>query len=178
MTDKLTVTEALAEVTTLEKRIAKKRQFVRDYLFRQEQLRDPLEGGSRTAIEGTLQSISDLETRRIGLRRSIGQANAETSIAVNGTSRTITDWLVWRREVAPGQQGFLSQLRADLQRVRQEALNKGLVVVAAEAAAKPGDIVVNLDEEQLAADTEALEETLGTLDGKLSLMNATTFVEA
>ena len=178
MTDKLTITEALAEVTTLEKRIAKKRQFVRDYLFRQEQLRDPLEGGSNIAISRELQSIGDLEDRRVGLRRAIGEANSATSVAVNGTERSITDWLVWRREIAPGQQGFLSELRADLQQVRQEALNKGLVVVAAEAAAKPGDIIVNLDEEQLAADTETLEETLGTLDGKLSLMNATTFVEA
>ncbi len=63
---KITITEALAEGTTIEKRIAKKRQFVRDYLFRQEQLRDPLDGGSNIAISRELQSIWQ-QTSRKGL---------------------------------------------------------------------------------------------------------------
>ena len=36
---------------------------------------------------------------------------------------------------------------------------------------------VNLDEGALARTAEALEETLGTLDGKLSLLNATTYID-
>lgn len=43
--------------------------------------------------------------------------------------------------------------------------------------AKPTDIVVNVDEQQLAKDIERLEETLGTLDGVLSLKNATVMLD-
>ena len=174
---KITITEALAEGTTIEKRIAKKRQFVRDYLYRQEQLRDPLEDGSVDAIAKELQSIGDLEERRIRVRNVIAESNAGTTVSVNGSARSVADWLVWRREVAPQQQTFFNQLRSDIQGVRQEAQSRGFLVVAAEGAAKPGDVIVNLDERELATKSESLEETLGVLDGKLSLTNATTFVE-
>jgi hypothetical protein len=174
---KLTITEALAEVTTIEKRIAKKRQFVRDYLYRQEQLRDPLEGGSDNAIAKELQGIGDLEERRVRIRGVISESNAGTDVSVNGSTRSVAGWLVWRREIAPQQQTFFTQLRSDIQRVRQEAQSQGVLVVAAEGAAKPGDVIINLDEQDLATQSESLEETLGFLDGQLSLKNATTFVE-
>jgi hypothetical protein len=40
---KTSITEALAEINTIEKRIAKKQRFVHEHLLRQEQLKDPLE---------------------------------------------------------------------------------------------------------------------------------------
>lgn len=39
----ITITEALAEIKTVAKRIEKKRDFIRAYLSRQEGVRDPLE---------------------------------------------------------------------------------------------------------------------------------------
>jgi hypothetical protein len=39
------------------------------------------------------------------------------------------------------------------------------------------DIVVNVDEQKLAEDSERMEEVLGTLDGLLSLKNATVTIE-
>jgi hypothetical protein len=66
----ITITEALAEVPTISKRIAKKQQFVLDFLSRQNGVRDPHEkdGGSVTLIQQNLQGIADLESRLIAIR--------------------------------------------------------------------------------------------------------------
>lgn|SRR3990167_4041310 len=176
---KLTITEALAEVKTIEKRIQKKREFVMSYLYRQEALKDPLakEGGSGAAIDRELQAIRDLADRHVAIRAAIARANAETTLSVNGTTRSVADWLTFRREVAPTSSQFLREVRGRIDAVRSEASKRGFVTVAAGAEARPGDVVVNLDEMTLAKDIEAMEETLGQLDGALSLKNATTFVD-
>lgn len=174
----ITITEALAEINTIGKRITKKREFVNGCLYRQEQLKDPLEkeGGSRSAIEETRQSIGDLEQRVVDLRRGIARANADTTLTVLGEERTIADWLTWRRDVAPGQQSFINQMVRNVGAVRKEAMQKGLAVVSGEAQS-PSDIVVNVNEMELAVEAEGMEETLGTLDGLLSLKNATVTIE-
>ena len=179
----MTITEALAEIKTIEKRIQKKRDSIQGFLARQDMLRDPLaaDGGSVEFIKRERQAIRDLEERVVALRRAIAQANAQTTFAINGgTARSIADWLTWRREVAPGRQAFLTTLRDKVERVRREALSKGVNVVAAASAVttgdggKPTDVLVNISEAELAKDIEALEEELGSLDGLLSLRNATT----
>lgn len=176
---KITITEALAEIKTIDKRIQKKREFINAYLYRQDALKDPLErdGGSHGAILREAQSIHDLAERKVAIRREIANANAETKVACNGTERSISDWLVWRREVAPGIRQFYSGLRSQIDKIRTEAARAGYVTVAAGAEARPGDVVINIDEMKLAEDAEQLEETLGQLDGLLSLKNATTFIE-
>lgn len=129
--EELTITEGLAEIKTVGKRLAKKRQFVSDYLFRQERMKDPFakDGGSEAAINATLQSIGDLENRIVRIRGAVAAANAIATLTIDGDARTVQDWLVWRREVAPGQQSFLASLRQTLQSVRQDAAREGLRVV-------------------------------------------------
>ena len=48
----ITITEALAEIPTIEKRITKKQEFITNYLFRVSSTRDPHEkdGGSAELI--------------------------------------------------------------------------------------------------------------------------------
>jgi len=175
----LTVTEALAEIKTIDKRIAKKREFILSYLYRQEQLRDPLasQGGSAEVLRQERQSIHDLEERKVAIRRAIAAANADTILTVEGETRSMADWLVWRREVAPALQQFYGAMRDKINAVRQEAARHQVVMVAAEASAKPGDIIVNVDEKQVQESIDTLECTLGALDGALSLKNATTTID-
>lgn len=177
----LTITEALAELKTLDKRIAKKREFIGQYVIRQEQFKDPLlaQGGSPAAIVAERQSLADLESNAIAIRAAIQHTNSVTQVTVGSTTRSITQWLIWRRDVAPGQQQFLSTLRQTIQKYRNEAQRIGASVhtAAATDAAQPKDIIVNLDERALADEAEALENTLGTLDGLLSLKNATVTIE-
>ena len=113
----ITITEALAELKTIDKRIAKKREFVLGYLLRQEMFKDPLEkdGGSVSAIKREMQSIHDLEERKIVIRRAVQRANEQNTVTVARQTRSIADWLVWRREVAPIHQQFLANLRAKIE---------------------------------------------------------------
>ena len=175
----VTITEALAELKTIDKRIVKKREFVLAYLLRQEMFKDPLEkdGGSVSAIKRETQAIRDLEERKIAIRRAIQQANERNTVAVGRQTRSIADWLVWRREVAPVQQKFLANLRAKIEQARQEATRRGASLGASAEAAKPNDVIVNVNEQELSGQIEELEEVLGKLDGQLSLKNATLLVD-
>lgn len=177
----ITITEALAEIKTIGKRIEKKREFVNGFLARQDGVRDPLEkdGGSAAVIIAERQSIGDLENRIISLRRGIQRANDENTVSINGTSRSISEWLTWRRDIAPGQKAWLAGIRASLNQVRENAKRQGAAIISATATtadSKPTDIVVNIDERRLADEIETIEETLGILDGQLSLKNATVMV--
>jgi hypothetical protein len=174
----ITITEALAEIKTIGKRLDSKRTSINPYLIRQEGVRDPLEkkGGSEKFISEERQSIADLENRIIELRRGIQQANDNTQVTINGTSRSISEWLTWRRDVAPNQRTFLAQLRNTLNGFRTQARQKDAALISATAITaetKPTDYIVNIDEAQLSADLESIEDTLGQLDGQLSLKNAT-----
>jgi hypothetical protein len=174
----MTITEALAELKTVEKRISSKRTFVREYLFRLETLKDPFEkdGGSEKKVKEEMQAISDLETRAVSLRRAIQSANEQTIVDIGDTEMSIADWLVWRREVAPTRERFLSEMRQRLigarDAVRKQNVNYGNNPVPD----KPMDIIVNVDESQLSKDLENIGNILSQLDGQLSLKNATVMV--
>jgi hypothetical protein len=176
----LTITEALAEIKTISKRVEKKREAINGFLARQDGVRDPLEkeGGSVEFIKRERQGVSDLEARMVALRRGIQRANDETAVTIGARSMPIADWLVWRRDIAPGERAFLNNLRANINGIRQQAQKQGnAVVTAASDAVRPQDVIINVNEQALAAEIEALEEVLGALDGQLSLKNATTIVK-
>jgi hypothetical protein len=174
-----TITEALAELKTIEKRVAKKQEAIRGLLVRQDGLKDPLEkqGGSVNFVATERQSICDLEERGVRIRLAIGAKNADTNLTVNGQTRSVADWLVWRREVSGNRQKFLCEIRERILAARGKAQRDGIAVVkSASEATQLTDLIVNVDELLLTEQIEGLEEILGTLDGKLSLLNATTSV--
>ena len=55
--------------------------------------------------------------------------------------------------------------------------SSGCSTGAGQEAAGSDDIVVNINEKELAEQAEALEEVLGSLDGQLSLKNATIYID-
>ena len=177
----ITITEALAEIKTIAARLAKKRDTINGYIARIEGVRDPLEksGGSAKVIREERQAIADLESRLIALRLGISRANDATVVTILGQSRSISEWLTWRRDVAPGQRQFLAGLMANLKHIRDQAKSKGASVVSASVGvgeAQPTDIVVNIEERELGQEIELLEDIFGQLDGQLSLKNATTTI--
>ena len=173
----MTITEALAEIKTINKRLVKKRQFVTDHLYLQGNLKDPLEreGGSRVAIEQERQSINDLEDRILRIRSAINSANQETGLTLGGATRSISDWLVWRRDVASGHVSFLNNLRNQINSIRQQVQQKSLTMTEG-AANDASQVAIHINERQLAEQIETHEEIMGQLDGQLSLLNATTTV--
>jgi len=172
-----TITEALAEVPTISKRIAKKQQFVLDFLSRPAAVRDPHEkdGGSVELIKRELQGILDLEQRLIDIRSGIARSNATTQITIGDTRRSVTDWLTWRREVSEEQRARLANMAGALRQLRAKAQQQGVKV--SENPDGFTDWVVNVNEKDLSEQIEALETTLGALDGMLSLRNATTMID-
>lgn len=173
----LTITEALAEIKTINRRLEKKRQFVLDHLFLQGSVKDPLreDGGSPMVIKQVRQSIADLENRILKIRSAINAANQETGLTIGGVTRTISDWLVWRRDVANGHAQFLNSTRNHINSVRQQARQKELTVREGTAEAL-NEIAVHVNERELAEAIEQHEEILGALDGQLSLLNATVTI--
>jgi hypothetical protein len=178
----MTITEALAEIKTVTKRIQSKREFISQYLARQEQVKDPLEkdGGSAEVIQKELQAIGDLQDRIVALRRGIQSANEKTILKIEDKEASIADWLIWRREVAPGMRQFLERLSMNLRQLRDQSRREGrgfITVGSVVQSDKPTDVIVNIDEKKLSEKLETLHKILGDLDGQLSLKNATVMVE-
>lgn len=172
----MTITEALAEIKTLEKRIQAKKTFIAQNVFRMDGLRDPFEkeGGSAKLLAQEEQALGDLLKRILELRAQIRKANEQTVVNIQGENLSIADWLVWKREVAPVRREYLSTLSRQLATARDNARRSGTqLVTAGGVAEKPTDIIVNLNEKEIAKSLEHLEAVLGELDGQLSLKNAT-----
>lgn len=183
---KITITEALQEVKTINARIVKKQESVANYLARDSRILDPLakSGGAEKFIREERQSIGDLRSRLISIRSSIQQTNLNSPLTVAGYNRSVSDWLTWRREVSSGEQSFINTMLNGIRRMRDEAQKKGgkvsgsaVAVVDSFAASDPPNIIINVDEMELMKEQERIETCLGELDGKLSLFNATTFIE-
>ena len=183
MTRKMTITEALAEIKVIEKRVAKKREFVNSYFGRQQIVRDPFEakGGSAVLVPAEQQAIADLLEERIRIRGAIQMANYSNTITIGRVTRSIGAWLTWRREVAPTEQQLVADLRARIDGARKNATQRGgsVVPVGAPATGEKSDesnLVLNVDEKRLTERAEEIESSLATLDGLLSLKNATIVI--
>lgn len=175
----LTITEGLAELKTMEKRIAKKRESIQMYLVRQDGIKDSIkdEGGSIEFVRKEMQAITDLEYRHVQIRVAIQKTNQATMVTIDEDTKIIAEWLTWRKEIAPGSQGFVTKLRKQLVDAKTQAQTKGWgVAQPGVEAPSPLALVVNISESDLARDAEHFETVLGTLDGKLSLLNATTLI--
>lgn len=182
VTKSTTITEALAELKVIQKRITSKAEFIQRHLLRRDEMRDPLErqGGSPLSIDRERQAITDLYEQQIAIRRAIAEVNAREQVSVDGQTRTIADWLVWKREVAESQERLLKIMVQLIDTQRRDAQRRDQRVVGAAVAmagdSKPGDVIVNLDEQQLQTAIEQMDTIRGTLDGLLSLKNATLTV--
>lgn len=181
----ITITEALQEIKTIVSRIEKKRKNLGLYIARDARVRDPFEasGGSAKYVKEERQSILDLEIRIIKVRTEIQKSNLTKQLTVGDQTKTVSEWLTWRREISSGQQAFTNQVAVGLKKMREDTQKKGGKVTAlanAEVnfdANAPADLIVNLDERDILKEADYLEQTLGALDGKLSLFNATTTID-
>jgi len=185
MTAKMTITEALAEVKTIGKRLEKKEQAVLANVARDGRMLDPLgrDGGSEKFVAQERQAIRDLEDRLIRIRTQIQTVNLNTPLTIGKRRMSVAEWLTFRREVAEGQQGFYSGLSLAIRAIRTKyeqpsfSVRASATAIAQTGENKPIEVAVHLDEKGLIGEAEELETLLGTLDGQLSLLNATTTIE-
>ena len=176
----ITITEALADLKTIEKRIARKKESVLAYMARHDQLKDPLakDGGSEKFVNSEMQGIKDLCKRIVDIRVAVQRANLDHRLTVCEITRSIAEWLAWRRDAANHEKGVLDSIFMQIQHFREQARTKNLSILSPGDTAQTGnDLFIFVNEKEIALDRERHEEILGVLDGKLSLANATIQIE-
>jgi hypothetical protein len=119
------------------------------------------------------QSLRDLRQRYANIRIAINRVNMETSVELLGTTRTIAEWIVWKREIHTMHAEELNAIANSIKTVRTKAASLGKQISSDKDSTGPQDVIVNLDEAAVLKEAEELAATLSTLDGKLSLVNAT-----
>lgn len=177
----ITITESLAELKLIKAKIDKKKAFILQNLGRQEGAKDQLEksGGTSAVLAAEMQAIKDLQERFVRIRSAIATANANSVVEICGIKRSIADWLVWRRDVAPIIKDLERHISSGIQGIKKGAQQSNFKVLPPnESGSSPTDVIISLDEKKLAEASEQVQEILDTLDGKLSLHNATVQLEA
>lgn len=164
----LTVTQALARVGTLQARLEKKRETVRTYAARDSRLSDPIkeEGGAVAYVRQNMDAIRDLERNLVAVRTAIQKANFDSKLTVCGMTRTVQEWLNWRREILPDQKHFWEELLRTIDQERRRLAGRD----------EKADVIVHFPEDKARDELATLVEIEGTLDEQLSLYNATVKV--
>jgi len=119
------------------------------------------------------QFVDDLFERKLSILTAIKRANAGSSIELFGVSRTIEEWLLWKQYIVPARKAYLTNLIRRIDEERAHAQKTGGSVIEKTSTEWSPNVIVNLDEIALRNELMQLQEVLDTLDGKLSLMNAT-----
>ena len=174
-----TITEALAELKTLDKKIESSKKFVMDYSVRQGTTIDPLddEGGSDKVIPQKMQSIDNLLERKIAIRKAINASNQNAVVEINKVKRTVEEWLIWKRDVYQKEMAFLESLQRKIVDARSQCVAKGMTLRDdGGQPSKVTEVSSFIKESNLQRRIEETREIYGVLDGKLSLFNATTTI--
>lgn len=162
------ITQALADVKLTKNKINSKQMTIQKYSVRTSNMVDPMakEGGSAEFVKRELQAIRDLNTHIVILRRKINNTNMQAQFTIHGETKSVFDWLTWRREVGNSYRSFLAALH--------NIPEKAQTTLASKANPEGVELVNNLDEVSLIKELEHVKTILDTLDGELSLFNAIT----
>lgn len=177
--DQITITEALSEINLIKKKIENKKTAILNNLAKASHVPDPYEkqGGGFAANKAELQSIKDLSQRLTRIRGAISQANIANHISILGETKSINDWLTWKREISPLDTKFLLDLcqktKTNLdhwskspQVYKDDSGNTHLVKFES-----------NIDYAEVMKESERFSDILEKLDGQLSLKNATIVID-
>ena len=177
--DKMTITEALAEVKLVEKKVAKKKENLLANISRIEHVPDPYEkhGGLQVAMRSELQAIGDLDNRLVNIRGAIAKANSETMLTVGEETKSIGNWITWKREIAEKRIEMLRSIATSIKSKADHESRNPTVYKTETGEVKICKVIFALDYSDIQAQYERLGDKLERIDGLLSLKNATTVVE-
>ncbi len=161
----MNIAEGLAEIKLLKKRITSRLQFVGQHVIRYKSMMDPLakKGGSTEIVGRARQSVADMRKRIIDIRCAIARTNDVTTAEVAGFTKTISAWLVWKREIVDG---AVDELETIVRHVKEHQR------IAAGDPEK--DVEAHVDMVEVQRDLERYQTAKARLDAKLSVINATT----
>lgn len=178
--EKITITEALAEINLISKKVTKKQTDILGNVVRVSHVKDPYEadGGGFAHNDREHQAIKDLNKRTVRIRAAISTANTTNSLRIGDEEKTIFEWLAWKREVANPYLSFVQQVYTNVKHTLDTAANRPqLIKDEIEGKAKLVEYVTNVDYPKWLKEYEVTQEKLDRLDGLLSLKNATIVVE-
>lgn len=183
MNTKLTITEALNEIKLIDNKIAKKMETINSNISRAKHIEDPYlkDGGTDVFLSKEKQSINDLYARKIKIKTEIHKSNGNTPITIEGMTMTVSEWLVWKKDVYNTYVMFLKNASTKAkQTVEFKVGDNGRVSVYQDKEGNPQimEIKANIPYTEYLKECEKLGLIFDKLDGQLSLKNATTFIEA
>lgn len=172
MTTKMTITEALAEIKLLDKRLNKKNTFIKANLVRQDIDADPLQGEGVKVIASELQAYKDLLRNVEKIKLAIHNANNSVQVTIENQTKTIAEWLTWKSI----SYDYLAGLQANMNAVLLHT-PKSQAYTKMDGTPAVSTTVYNYEPVNLQKEVEELETIYEKLDGKLSVVNATTVIE-
>lgn len=172
---KMTITEALADIKTTTNKITKKEAWVNGHLCLTDAMDDPMEekGGTKKVVKAEIQSVRDLRIRLVNLRNGINKANFDNTLTIRKRQMSIAEWLIWRREVAKAAQTFESEIHNYVDKTLKDAMHRPSVKQEGTENMRIIKILPQVDKEEHRAIADEISETMDELDGKLSHANAT-----
>lgn len=175
----ITISEALAELKLTKKKIEQKRQFITTNTLRSAIVKDPFEteGGSLKKLRQERQAINDLSQNYLDIRTAIQNANSTHSLTVENETKTITEWLIWRRELAEDTALWYRHLTKELDDNKRKMLNTGKSLTSSQDSSNINEVIINFPESEIFDEYQKLVTINERLDGKLSAFNATTVVK-
>lgn len=177
--EEMTITEALAEIKLLQKKIESKRSTVTSNLVRQKQMPDPFQsdGGGQQVMTREIQAVTDLFTRLVSIRGAIAEANLTNKITVAEETKSIHDWLTWKREVAEPLRNFYQTIHVTIKEALIRQSTNPVVYKDEEGKVHMVEMVPNADYAEFIKRAEKTQDKFERLDGLLSLRNATITVK-
>lgn len=171
------ITEALQEIKLCVKKIDTQREFVIRNFRIDENAKDPFEKkGSTQAKEvaSAIQSINDLTKRIVALRSAINKKNMETTLVVEGVTHTVSEWLIWKREVMP--------ILLNVHRTMASMFSQSKTEQEVSVRTRTGETmkivyIINYSEMDFIQSSNQLNSLIERLDAQLSIIDATTSVD-
>lgn len=171
----ITITEALAEINLIKKKIEDGETGIKVMLVRASHVPDFYQdhGGAAVMIQRTQQALKDMRTRLLSLRSGISRANIENQITINGESKSIFDWLTWKRELYQPLERALKDHIQTLKASADKEASRPEVWKDQEGRTQLVSYIRNADLKTIEDEYNRIVDVYGKLDGQLSLKNAT-----
>lgn len=175
----MTITEALAEIKLIEKKIESKKNFVLVNLTRFKNAPDVLSKENKTSsdvLKGEMQAIHDLYSRLIKIRTNIAEANLANFIDLGGESHSIHHWLSWKREVSEKYKELFASIHRGLKSAIDSNGQRPQIFKDETGGVHLCELITNLDYQEYVKKHEETQDMIEKLDGLLSLKNAVVHI--
>lgn len=124
-------------------------------------------------VTALVQSNKDLGERYLSLARNLAYTNTQVKVEIGGVSRSITEWLSIRG-VSKGEQISVRMKNTLSAQNTVEANKKLQVTRGLDLSERTLSITRLYDQKKVDEEVISLQDTLGQIDAKLEVVNATT----